>query len=71
MLLSSHVTIATPLENFRSIIIKYLPHDSLANNRLKATLYDIYNNEVWLSNHANVEDHIFVPVVRLLEKSVI
>ena len=57
-------------QELKSIIIKYLPHDSLAHNRLTATLYDIYNNEEWLSNHANVEDHIFVPVIRLLEKSV-
>lgn len=52
----------------KNIIIKYLPHDGLANNQLTATLYDIYNNEEWLSNHSNVEEVLFVPAIRLLEK---
>ena len=54
-------------QELKSIIIKYLPQDSLSNNKLTATLYDIYNNEEWLLNHANVEDHIFIPAIRLLE----
>ena len=33
-----------------------------------ATLYDIYNNEQWLSRHAEVEDEIFVPVIRKMEQ---
>lgn len=52
----------------KNIIIKYLPHDGLINNQLTATLYDIYNNEEWLSNHSNVEEVIFVPAIRILEK---
>ena len=52
----------------RNIIIKYLPHDRLANNQLTATLYDIYNNEEWLSNHSNVEEVLFVPAIRILEQ---
>ena len=52
----------------KNIIIKYLPHDGLANNQLTATLYDIYNNEEWLSNHSNVEEVLFVPAIRLMEK---
>ena len=52
----------------KNIIIKYLPHDGLANNQLTATLYDIYNNEEWLSNHSNVEEVLFVPAIRLLEQ---
>lgn len=52
----------------KSIIIKYLPHDGLANNQLTATLYDIYNNEEWLCNHSNVEDVLFVPAIRILEQ---
>ena len=52
----------------KSIIIKYLPHDGLANNQLTATRYDIYNNEEWLCNHSNVEDVLFVPAIRLLEQ---
>lgn len=54
----------------KNIIIKYLPHNGLTSNQLTATLYDIYSNEEWLSNHSNVEDAIFVPAIRLLEKQV-
>ena len=32
-----------------------------------ATLYDIYNNEEWLHLHCNVENDIFIPVIRHLE----
>ena len=52
----------------KNIIIKYLPHDGLANNQLTATLYEIYDNEEWLSNHSNVEEVLFVPAIRLLEQ---
>ena len=55
-------------QELKSIIIKYLPHDSLSNNKLTDTLYDIYNNEEWLSNHSQVEDHLFVPAISVLEK---
>ena len=30
--------------------------------------YDIYNNEEWLKQHAEVEDHIFAPAIRRLER---
>ena len=57
-------------QELKGIIIKYLPHDTLANSKLTSTLYDIYNNEEWLCNHANVEDYIFIPAIRLLEQKV-
>jgi regulator of cell morphogenesis and NO signaling len=50
------------------MIIKYLPSDSLRNNQLTATLYDIFNNEEWLRHHADVEDHIFTPAIKRLER---
>jgi len=56
------------LRELKSIIIKYLPSDGLRNNQLSATLYDIYNNEEWLSLHASVEDEIFIPAIRKLEQ---
>ena len=56
------------LRELKSIIIKYLPSDSLHNNQLTATLYNLYNCERWLSSHAEVEDHIFIPAVRRHEK---
>ena len=58
------------LRELKLLIIKYLPQDGLHNNQLTATLHDIYENEVWLRQHAEVEDHIFVPAIRRLEQMV-
>ena len=58
------------LRELKLLIIKYLPQDGLHNNQLTATLHDIYENEVWLQQHAMVEDHIFVPAIRRLELQV-
>ena len=52
----------------KSIIIKYLPSDGLHNNKLSATLYDIYNNEDWLRLHTEVEENIFTPAILNVEK---
>ncbi len=56
------------LRELKLLIIKYLPQDGLHNNQLTATLHDIYENEVWLRQHSEVEDHIFVPAIRRLEQ---
>ena len=56
------------LRELKLMIIKYLPGDALHNNQLTATLYDIYNNEEWLCQHAEVEDHIFTPAIKRLER---
>jgi len=56
------------LHELKSIIIKYLPSDGLHNSQLSACLYDIYNNEEWLSYHAEVEESIFIPAIRWLER---
>ncbi len=56
------------LRELKLLIIKYLPQDGLHNNQLTATLHDIYENEVWLRQHAMVEDQIFVPAIRRLEQ---
>ena len=58
------------LRELTLLIIKYLPMDGLHNNQLTATLHDIYENEVWLRQHAEVEDNIFVPAIRRLEQLV-
>ena len=58
------------LRELKILIIKYLPQDGLHNNQLTAALHDIYENEEWLSQHALVEDHIFVPAIRRLERLV-
>ena len=55
------------LRELKLLIIKCLPQDGLHNNQLTATLHDIYENEVWLRQHAMVEDCIFVPAIRRME----
>ena len=57
------------LRELKLLIIKYLPQDGLHNNQLTATLHDIYENEVWLRQHAMVEEQIFVPAIRRLEQA--
>ncbi len=56
------------LRELKNIIIKYLPSDGLRNNQLTATLYNIYNCEQWLAEHAEVEEMIFIPAIRRLEQ---
>lgn len=56
------------LTELKNIIIKYLPSDNLHNNQLSATLYDIYNSERMLYQHVEIEEHIFLPAIRLLEQ---
>ena len=56
------------LRELKNIIIKYLPSDSMHNNKLMAVLTDLYKCELWLGQHAEVEDYIFVPVIRRLER---
>lgn len=65
-----HNDITGKFHELKNIIIKYLPHNSLANHQLTDTLYDIYNNEEWLANHSQVEDVLFVPAIRSLEQNV-
>ncbi|MBQ3363955.1 MAG: helix-turn-helix transcriptional regulator [Muribaculaceae bacterium] len=63
-----HGTADHQLRELKILIIKYLPQDGLHNNQLTATLHDIYENEEWLAQHAMIEDHIFVPAIRRLER---
>ena len=63
-----HAQVDMKLKELKSIIIKYLPSDGLHNNQLSATLYDIYNNEEWLTHHSEVEEEIFIPAVRNAER---
>ena len=65
-----HGDTTSKLQELKSIIIKYLPYDGQSNNMLTSTLYDLYNNEEWLSNHSNVEDEIFIPAIRVLERKI-
>lgn len=63
-----HDQTSEKLKELKSIIIKYLPSDPQLGNLLTATLYDIYNLEEWLALHANVEEAIFIPAIKELEK---
>jgi len=65
-----HASADKKLRELKLLIIKYLPSDGLHNSQLTATLHDIYDNEAWLQQHAQVEDDIFVPAIRRLEKMV-
>lgn len=65
-----HGDTTSKLQELKSIIIKYLPYDGQSNNMLTSSLYDLYNNEEWLSNHSNVEDEIFIPAIRVLERKI-
>ena len=63
-----HESADRKLRELKLLIIKCLPANAHLNNKLTATLYDIYNNEEWLMLHAQVEDNIFVPAIRRLER---
>jgi regulator of cell morphogenesis and NO signaling len=63
-----HSSTDKKLRELKLLIIKYLPQDGLHNNQLTATLHDIYENEVWLRQHAMVEDYIFTPAIKRLER---
>lgn len=65
--LRNHGNTDRKLRELKNIIIKYLPSDGLRNNLLMAALHDIFNNEEWLVQHAEVEEHIFIPAIRHLE----
>lgn len=62
-----HTQTDQKLRELKNIIIKYLPTDGLSNNKLTATLYNIYNCETWLQEHADVEEQIFIPAIRRME----
>ena len=62
-----HGQVDLRLKELKNIIIKYLPTDIRHNNQLTSILYNLYNNEEWLVNHAQVEEDIFIPAIRNLE----
>ena len=64
-----HNQIEAKLTELKNIIIKYYPAQS-NNNLLNAVLFDIYSCEQDLATHCKVEDYMFVPAVRRLEKEV-
>lgn len=68
--LSTHSPIATKLHELKDIFICHY-HGSCADvNRLNSVLFDIINCETDLMSHCDVENRIFVPAVRELERSI-
>ena len=63
-----HGQVDLRLKELKNIIIKYLPTDIRHNNQLTSILYNLYNNEEWLVNHSQVEEDIFIPAIRKLER---
>ena len=64
-----HDQIEAKLTELKNIIIKYYPAKR-DTNLLNAVLFDIYNCEADLAMHCKVEDYMFIPVVRKLEREV-
>lgn len=62
-----HGQVEQKLSELKNIILKYLPSNSMNNNKLMAALYDIYLNEEWINAHVEVEDNIFLPAIKRLE----
>lgn len=69
MFVRNHNHIDDKLTELKNIIIKYYP-DSKKAYLMNAVLFDIFNCEKDLASHNAVEDHLFVPAVRQLEKEV-
>ncbi len=62
-----HNQIESKLTELKNIIIKYYPENG-NNHLLNAVLFDIFNCEKDLYSHCKVEDLLFIPAVRHLEK---
>lgn len=62
-----HKQIDSKLSELKNIIIKYCPFTD-DNHLLNAVLFDIFICEEDLELHCRIEDCLFVPSVRLLEK---
>lgn len=65
-----HTEADKSLRELKSLIIKYLPSGVHNSNKLNSTLFLIHNNEEWLGNHQEVEDKMFVPLVRKMEEEI-
>lgn len=67
----SHDNSDRKLQELKNAIIKYYhPLDGKASELLASVLFDIFNCEVDMHAHCEVEDLLFVPAVRILEEQV-
>lgn len=65
-----HADVERKLSELKAIIIKYYKGGG-DDNQLLSALYDIFNCEADLHQHEQMEDHLFVPAVQLLEENVL
>lgn len=62
-----HDKVEAKLSELKNIIIKYYPAKS--SNELNGVLFDIFSCAEDLASHNDVEDYLFIPVIRNLESS--
>lgn len=62
----NHTNIDDKLNDLKNIIIKYLPCDSMLQEKTNI-LFNIFSLEEDLSKHSLIEDKILIPLVRKLE----
>lgn len=63
---SQHDQIADKLTELKNILVQYYPSED--SFELNGVLFDIFTCEEDLSTHNYIEDHLFVPLVRQLER---
>lgn len=59
--------IAGKLNELKNLIVKYYPQPT-PNNLLNSALLDIYQTEDDLATHCEIEDHVLIPAIRILEQ---
>jgi regulator of cell morphogenesis and NO signaling len=63
-----HEDIDAKLSELKDIIIKYYPANS--SNELNSVLFDIFTCSLDLASHNDVENYLFIPVIKSIEKKV-
>lgn len=64
-----HDHIETKISDLKNILIKYYP--SNADYNLTTVLHELFTSESDLMWHNNIEDHLFVPLIRWTESQVV
>lgn len=60
-----HDNVEAKLSELKNIIIKYYP--AKTSNELNSVMFDIFSCAEDLASHNEIEDHLFVPVIREIE----
>lgn len=63
-----HEQIESKIIELKNILIKYYPGPG--SNLLNSVLFDIFATEKDLVSHSHVEDYLFIPLIKELEKTV-